>query len=106
MQQATDNNESGILGYAITQNIDKPTNFSTSAETSWTGDSTYGTGDHYVWVKDKAGNISNYMKLKVREYFANNGSINGTTNSYSNPIIPKGFRPVEHVTKEKRTRLG
>ncbi len=58
---ATDN-ESGIAAYAITSENSKPNkdsgDWNESDASEWTSTDTYDNGEYYVWVKDKADNIS------------------------------------------------
>lgn len=59
--KATDN-DSGIIGYAVTTDNNEPTDFTSCANTksldTSVGEKQQGT-TYYVWVKDEAGNISN-----------------------------------------------
>ncbi|MEG0138747.1 MAG: DUF5011 domain-containing protein, partial [Bacilli bacterium] len=60
-------NESGISGYQITDNTNIPTSFITSGSSSWTSPNHYPMGTYYVWVKDNAGNISNYSSKNINK---------------------------------------
>ncbi len=67
--KATDE-ASGIIGYAVTENTEKPTEFTSCSNTKDLNidveNKKQGT-TYYTWVKDEAGNISNYKETTTEK---------------------------------------
>ena len=60
---------SGIIGYTITEDETEPTSYTECTKTGElevTIDEKIQKKDYYVWLKDEAGNVSNYKKVTTK----------------------------------------
>ena len=81
---------SGIAGYQITNNTDIPSVFIESNDSTFESTETYSSGTYYTWVKDKAGNISDYFEVIVDEIDTTNPIVELTpspSNEWTNEDI-------------------
>ncbi len=83
---ATDQNGSGINGYAITETNVKPTN---GFQESNVFENLKQNTTYYVWVKDAVGNVSESKEFKTAQVTASSGNISFTLspNSWTNGSV-------------------
>lgn len=77
---------SGIIGYAVTENATKPTSFTSCTNLKNLNVSVGGkiqSKEYYVWVKDEAGNISEYKQIKTATIITAVGNITFSNVSWS-----------------------
>lgn len=91
-----------IAGYYISTNSSKPTvssSWVSSSSTTWT--TTQGAGTYYIWVKDRAGNISSsYKSVTVSKI--------ETTKPHIDSVIPSSFNKniTVHASDEGGSGVG
>ena len=72
-EETQDYGKSGISGYALTKREEEPTEFITASEGEITISEITDNGTYYVWVRDKAGNVSHEtVNVSVITYVSEN----------------------------------
>ena len=104
----TGSDTTGVIGYGINQSSTTAPSLTTSAvRTSFAKvfDNIKANGTYYVWLKDRAGNVGKtavsvslitpYPIVDVNEKAEVDSTVTGEYPSGTNPIVPKGFKPVD-----------